>query len=113
LIAGIEKYNITAENIYNIDEKGFIIGFSNVVKRIMSLEAYRSGRIRHAQTDGNREFISRVAGICADGTSLPPGLVYKGESHDLQSSWLDELGDGEAYFAASSNGWSYDNLGLQ
>ena len=87
-----------------MDEKGFIIGFSNVVKRIMSLEAYRSGRIRHAQIDGNREFISLVAGICVDSTSLLPGLVYKGESYDLQSSWLDELGDDEAYFVASSNG---------
>src|SRR5450432_290670 len=79
----------------------------------MSLEAYQSSRIRHAQQDGNREFISLVAGICADGTSLPPGLVYKGESHDLQSSWLDELDDDKAYFAASSNGWSSDSLGLQ
>jgi DDE superfamily endonuclease len=96
-----------------MDEKGFIIGFSNVVKRIMLLEAYKSGRIRHTQTDGNREFISLVAGICTDGTSLPPALVYKGESYDLQSSWLDELGDDKAYFAASSNGWSCDNLGLQ
>jgi len=85
LIAGIEKYNITAENIYNMDEKGFIIGFSNVVKRIMSLEAYKSSRIRHVQTDSNREFISLVAGICTDGTSVLPALVYKGESYDLQS----------------------------
>jgi len=86
LIEGIEKYNITGKNIYNIDEKGFIIGLSNVVKRVMSLEALRSGRITNAQTDGNREFISLLAGICVDGTSIPPALVYKGTSHDLQSS---------------------------
>jgi DDE superfamily endonuclease len=86
LIASIEKYNIIAKNIYNIDEKGFIIGFSNIVKRIMLLEAYKSGRIQHAQTDGNQEFISLVAGICIDGSSVPPALVYKGESYDLQSS---------------------------
>jgi hypothetical protein len=70
----------------------------------MSLEAYKSGWIRHTQTDGNREFISLVASICVDGTSLPLALVYKGESYDLQSSWLDELGDDKAYFATSSNG---------
>jgi hypothetical protein len=113
LIEGIEKYNITGENIYNMDEKGFIIGLSNVVKRIMSLEALRSGRITNAQTDGNREFISLLAGICVDGTSIPPALVYKGTSHDLQSSWLDEMDDDTAYFAASTNGWSCDALGLQ
>jgi hypothetical protein len=83
LINNIEKYNITAENIYNMDEKGFIIGFSNVVKRIMSVEALQSGRITNVQTDGNREFISLLAAISADGSSILPALVYKGESHDL------------------------------
>jgi DDE superfamily endonuclease len=110
---GVEKYNITAENIYNIDEKGFIIGLSNVVKRIMLKEALDSGRITNAETDGNREFISLLASICADGTSIPPALVYKGISHDLQSSWLDDVGQDTAYFAASTNGWSCDALGLQ
>jgi hypothetical protein len=83
LIAGIEKYNIIAENIYNMDEKGFIIGFSNVVKHIMSLEAYKSGRIQHAQIDGNREFISLVTSICIDSSLVLLALVYKGESYDL------------------------------
>ena len=64
----------------------------------MLLEAYQSSRIRHAQQDGNREFISLVTSICIDGTSLLLGLVYKGESHDLQSLWLDELGNDKAYF---------------
>jgi hypothetical protein len=112
LISGIEKYHITAENIYNWDEKGFIIGISNVVKRIISKEALKSGRVRFAQQDGSREFISLLACICADGTHLPPALIYKGESHDLQVSWVEDLGDDTAYFAASSNGWSCDSLGL-
>jgi hypothetical protein len=96
-----------------MDEKGFIISFSNVVKRVMSLEALRSGRITNAETDSNREFISLLAGICTDGTSIPPALVYKGTSNDLQSSWLDDVGDDAAYFAASANRWSCDALGLQ
>jgi hypothetical protein len=86
LITSIEKYNITAENIYNMDEKGFIIGFSNVVKRIISVEALQSSRITNVQTDSNREFISLLATISVDGSSIPLALVYKGESYDLQSS---------------------------
>jgi hypothetical protein len=54
-----------------------------------------------------------VTSICIDGSLVPPALVYKGESHDLQSSWIDELGDDKVYFAASNNGWSCDNLGLE
>src|SRR5579862_2270033 len=97
------------ENTYNWDEKGFIIGLMNRTHRIMSLEALRSGRIRHAATDGNREFISLLACICADGGKIPVGLIYKGESYDLQDSWVDEVGDNEeVYFAATANGWTCD-----
>jgi hypothetical protein len=82
----IEKYHITAENIYNWDEKGFMIGRSSVGRRIMTKEAYKQGRIRHFQQDGSREFISLLACICADGTALPPALIYQGASNDLQRS---------------------------
>ena len=42
----IEKYHLTADNIYNIDEKGFVIGLGSKVQRIMSREAYEQGRVR-------------------------------------------------------------------
>ena len=114
MIQGIEKYNITAENLYNWNEKGFVIGQSSAVKRIMTRSALEKGRIMGACQDGNREFISLLACISADGKSLPPALIYKGKSHDLQDSWVEDLQEeDEVYFAASKNGWSCDNLGLQ
>jgi hypothetical protein len=79
----------------------------------MSKEALQSGRIKHSKQDGSREFITLLACICADGTTLPPALIYQGESHDLQDTWVEDLGNEIAYFAASDNGWSCDNLGLQ
>jgi len=80
----------------------------------MTLEALKSGRITHTMTDGNREFITLMACICADGTSLPVSLIYKGESHDLQDSWVDQIEDSdEVFFAASANGWTCNSLGLQ
>jgi hypothetical protein len=45
----IETYRITAENIYNFDEKGFLIGFGRSLKRVMTQEALRSGRIIKAK----------------------------------------------------------------
>ena len=48
LQAAIERFNITADHIYNWDEKGFIIGHASAVKRIMSKHAVRSGRIPYA-----------------------------------------------------------------
>ena len=72
----------------------------------------KSSRITKAATDGSREFISLLACISATGTALPPALIYQGKSNDLQSSWLDEIGNDSVYFAASENGWSCNSLGL-
>ena len=56
-----------------------------------------------------------IASICADGTHIPPALIYQSESGDLQHSWLQDF-DSEkesAYFASSEKGWSNEVLGLQ
>lgn len=79
----------------------------------MTLEALKSGRITHASQDGSREFISLLACICADGSTLPPALIYQGESGTLQDSWIEDwTPQDQAHFAVSTNGWSCDALGL-
>jgi hypothetical protein len=88
LIQGIEKYNITAENMYNWDEKGFLLGLAHALKRIITLHAVKSRRIIGASQDGSQEFLSLLACICANGTKLPPALIYRGESHNLLDSWV-------------------------
>jgi DDE superfamily endonuclease/Tc5 transposase DNA-binding domain len=110
----LDQYDIQAQNIYNVDEKGFLIGFSRTKKRIVSVEGLKSKRIAGASQDGNREFITLIAAICADGSSLPPSLIYQGQSYDLQDTWLDGFDDiaHRAFFACSKNGWSDDSLGL-
>jgi len=82
------------------------------MKHVMSKEALRSGRVTNACTDGSREFISLLACICADSTFLPLALIYKGASHDLNDSWLEDVGETTAYFAATANGWTCDDLGI-
>src|SRR5271170_5668291 len=100
--------------MYNWDEKGFLLGMAHALKCIMTLNALKLGRIMGASQDGSREFLSLLACICADGTKLPPALIYKGESADLLDSWVADFSAGdEAYFAATSNGWSCNSLGLQ
>ncbi len=109
----IEKYRITAENIYNFDEKGFLMGFGRSLKRIMTRAALESGRITKSKQDGSREFISILACISAIGKWIPPLLIYKGESGDLMSTWVDEVTtDSKAHFTVSSNGWSNNAIGL-
>jgi DDE superfamily endonuclease len=79
----------------------------------MTRKAYEQGRVRYFQQDGSREFISLLACVCADGTALPPALIYQGASNDLQSSWIDDLNKrDQAYFTASSNRWTSNELDL-
>jgi hypothetical protein len=109
----IEQYNITTENMYNWDEKDFLIALARTLKRIMTKKMYDSGRITTAKQDGSREFISLLASICADGTALPPALIYKGASGDLQDTWLEDMNEkDQAFFASSANGWSFNVFGL-
>ena len=43
----IAKYNIQPENIYNMDEKGFLIGFLIKLRRIFSKKAFNKGKIKN------------------------------------------------------------------
>ena len=112
LLDVIETYHITPENIYNWDEKEFIIDRGRKTRRIMSKKTYKTGQITQNSQDGNREFISLLAAVCADGTYVPPALIYQGASQDLQSSWMQDLKEeDEAYFTSSDKGWTCDTLG--
>ena len=75
----VERSNMTADNVYNWDEKGFVIGQAAATRRIMSKAVFCSGRVPYACQDGSREFISLLACISATGEVLPPALIYKGE----------------------------------
>ena len=48
------------------------------------MEAYKSGRVRQAIQDGNREFISLLACVSTIGKKIPTTLLYKGELYNLQ-----------------------------
>jgi len=54
LIKATKQYNITAENMYNWDEKGFLIGLARTLKRVMTKKMYDSGRITAVKQDGSR-----------------------------------------------------------
>jgi DDE superfamily endonuclease len=54
-----------------------------------------------------------LACICADGSALPPALIYQGASNDLRSSWIEDVNKGnKVLFTSSENGWSSDAFGL-
>ena len=79
--------------------------FGCIMKRIITIQALKSGRITKSKQDGNREFISILATISAIGHWILPLLIYKGESGNLISTWIDEvITESQAHFTVSQNG---------
>jgi hypothetical protein len=80
------EYDILPHNTYNMDEKGFLIGVISRSKRIFSRQQWEAKQVTKALQDGSREFVTTIASVCADGTALPPGIVYASANSTLQSS---------------------------
>jgi len=110
----IEQYGIQPKNMYNMDEKGFLIGYLTKSKRVFTKALFESGKLLGAAQDGSRKWVTVVATICADGTSLSPGLIYEGQPNTIQDTWLEGVNEEEhlAFLTSSANGWTNDELGF-
>jgi hypothetical protein len=83
-------------------------------RRIVPKSKLQTGKTLGSAQDGSRQWTSLLACICADGSVLPPALIYQAESGDLMDTWLDDFDDSreQAYFTSSKKGWTNDELGL-
>ncbi|RDB22968.1 hypothetical protein Hypma_009914 [Hypsizygus marmoreus] len=81
---GDDEDPIPAELIYGADESGFQQGVGT------KEWAYGGAKdsILHQQRSGSRENITVMVTICADGTSIPPAVIFKGEGY--QVSWKQD-----------------------
>lgn len=102
----LRKHRFLPENIWNMDEKGFSLGFSSRAKVICRA----ARRNPHVAQDGSREMLMVLELVSVLGMALPPFVVYKGKGHYM--GWHLETDDPNARFAYSKNGWTDDQLGL-
>lgn len=110
----IKKYNVQPENTYNMDEKGCMIGVIGRSKRVFSRAVYEAeGRAKVIQ-DGNREWVTVLASVCADGSSLPYAIIYAAKNSNIQDNWVNDMDPEEdvAFVASSESGWTDNELGL-
>jgi hypothetical protein len=110
----LSQYDIEPRNTYNIDKKGFLLGILTRSKRIFSRRLYEEGKIKAHIQDGNREWITVLAYICADGSHIEPSLIYQSASGSIQDSWLQAFNPNNhrVHFASSPSGWTNNELGL-
>lgn len=100
-------YGLLAQDIFNADEKGFLMGRSSRVKVIC-----KRGRKNTRKTqDGKREIITVIETVSAAGTLLPPMIIYKGQAHYKGWTALVKKGD-KAFFAISDKGWTSRSIGV-
>ncbi|KAJ3490068.1 hypothetical protein NLJ89_g11469 [Agrocybe chaxingu] len=94
---------IKPENIYGMDESGFPPsdqGVQRVVGR-------RGSKIQHKAGSANRENITVLVTICADGTALKLTVIFKGQR--ILAKWSQDNVAG-ASICASENGWTDGGL---
>jgi hypothetical protein len=64
----IKRYDILPSNTFNLDEKGFLMGKIRKTCRVFAKHLFENGSLIGVNEDGNREWITLLAAICADGT---------------------------------------------
>jgi hypothetical protein len=72
----INKYDIQPSHIFNMHEKGFMIGVTGRSKRVFDKVIYDRKGVTATVQDGSREWVTVLACICSDGTALSPSLIF-------------------------------------
>ena len=103
----LAEYNIKPENIYNMDESGFAIGEKEAGKVIINAEV----RQKFQAKPGRQEWVTVVECICADGTVVPPLVIFKAEN--LSTQWIPANINGHWRFSCNSKGWTSNKHGVQ
>ena len=110
----IKEFDVLPRDTYNMDEKGFMIRVIRKTKRAFNKVLYKKRQYKQASHDANREWVTVIGAICADGSHLPPAVIYSADSDNIQANWVHDI-DPEThslYFSVSQSGWTNDDLSV-
>jgi hypothetical protein len=94
--------------MYNMDETGFGIGSVQDSYIVIN----KASNIRYQAHPGRQEWINVMEYVCADGGSLMPFVILKGEK--LSVSWIPKSAlQLNWHFAASAKRWTTNDLGFE
>jgi hypothetical protein len=96
----LKFYDIRPENIYNMDESGFSIGQIEGSRVTVN----KTIRCQYQASPGRQEWVTAIEAICVDGTTIPPLIIFKGES--VLSEWVssDDIPDRDWRFDSNTKG---------
>lgn len=64
----LRESEVQPSHIFNMDEKGFMIGILERQKTVFGREVYRQRKVTSSVQDGSREWISVLAWVSSDDT---------------------------------------------
>jgi hypothetical protein len=105
----IAKYGIRSDDIYNFDETGFLMGM--ITSGMVVTGSERRGRPKSVQP-GNREWITVIQAINAEGWAVQPFIIGAGQYH-LANWYRDSNLPGDWAIATSQNGWTNNEIGFE
>ena len=77
-----EHHIIISENIYNMDKTGFNIGNFESRQAVVDTTV----KSHYQAQPGHQEWVTAVECICADGSSIPPLIIFTSETFVKQ--WI-------------------------
>ena len=105
----IAKYGIRPDEIYNFDETGFMMGV--IASGMVVTGAERRGRPKSVQP-GNREWITVIQAINAEGWAIAPFIIGAGQYH--LANWYRESSLPDDWVMVTSpNSWTDNELRLE
>jgi hypothetical protein len=97
----IDEHQIQPQDIYNMDETGYSVGYIKATRVIID----KTRNLRYSAIPGRQEWVSVIECICMDGTCLPPMIIFKGKT--LTGRWLPTGGVPHNWtFSVNSKGWT-------
>src|ERR1700684_1150493 len=106
----VKEHRILDSNIYNMDEKGCILGLSERAKVLIPSES----EVSYKQQPGNRESVTIIECVNGAGDVSPPFIIWSAKEH--RNNWiplsLDKSMDGTV-FAISPNGYTDHELSFE
>lgn len=101
-------YSIADDDIYNMDEKGCMKGMGD---NTVVIVPRRKLEVPSSIQPGNREWVSIIECISANGYVLPPFIIFEGVR--IQQSWIPDSLDDDVVIQVSPNGWTDCNIALE
>ncbi len=84
----VDENGIQPGHVYNVDETGFAMGLIATAKVVTRAEYYGW---RAVLQPGNREWVTIIESISADGHALPPTVVFKGKNISHHGSITSQI----------------------